>query len=556
MTNKAISQQFSLLADLLEIIGENPFKIKSYTNAAVTIKYWPAALFDLTDEHLYRIPGVGQAIGEKVRELQQKGSIAALEHATSSIPSGVREMMKVHGISAKKIGVIWRALGTETIEDLEQAAQENRIAPIKGFGEKTQNAILEALAFYKDHLGYSLWANAEILANELVNNLKIAFPSSKFEFAGAFRRQEDILSSIDFVADAPENLVQEWLMERGFIGQGGLENNQNSYARENWPTLNITFSSESLFYYHQFLATGTPEFLAAFPETDPDSYHSLKEEELFAKAGMAFIPAPLRMTPDWIPHALNNDLPPLINITDIKGIIHSHSDYSDGGATLSEMATAARDKGFEYLVISDHSQAAQYARGLYPDKIVRQHGEIESLNAKLAPFKIFKSIEADILGDGKLDYNANVLSSFDLVIASVHSTLKMTEDKAISRLLKAIENPFTAILGHLTGRLLLRRAGYPVNHKKIIDACAANKVVIEINANPRRLDMDWKWIPYAMDSGVMLSINPDAHSVAGMNDIAYGVRAAQKGGLIARHNLSSLSLTDFEDYLKEYHKKR
>jgi DNA polymerase (family 10) len=220
------------------------------------------------------------------------------------------------------------------------------------------------------------------------------------------------------------------------------------------------------------------------------------------------------------------------------------------------MATAAKEKGLQYLVISDHSKSAFYANGLYEERVFAQHGEVEALNAQLAPFRIFKSIESDILNDGSLDYSEEVLQSFDLVIASVHSNLKMSEEKAMARLLRAIESPYTNILGHMTGRLLLSRNGYPVDHKKIIEACAANEVVIELNAHPRRLDMDWRWIDYALEKNVLISINPDAHSVAGFNDTKYGVLAAQKAGLTKKQNLSSFSLEAFEKFLVAQHGKR
>jgi DNA polymerase (family 10) len=246
----------------------------------------------------------------------------------------------------------------------------------------------------------------------------------------------------------------------------------------------------------------------------------------------------------------------VIQPNEIKGIIHSHSTWSDGSNTIEDMAKAAQGKGFEYLVISDHSQSAYYANGLSPERIAAQHREVDALNEKLAPFKIFKSIEADILSDGSLDYNDTILRTFDLVIASVHSNLKMTQEKAMDRLLNAIRNPYTTILGHPTGRLLLSREGYPIDHKAIIDACAEHKVVVEINAHPRRLDIDWKWIEYAMEKGVLLSIDPDAHTINGYHDVYYGVLAAQKGGLTAAHNLSSHSLTAFEAFLAQYNKKR
>ena len=247
--------------------------------------------------------------------------------------------------------------------------------------------------------------------------------------------------------------------------------------------------------------------------------------------------------------AKKNTLPKLIQPEDIRSIIHSHSNWSDGANTIEEMANECIKRGLEYLVISDHSQTAFYANGLKEERISEQHRYVDELNAKLNPFKIFKSVESDILNDGSLDYPVSVLKTFDLVIASVHSNLKMTEEKAMTRLLKAIENPYITILGHMTGRLLLSRNGYPVDHKKIIEACAANNVVIEINAHPRRLDMDWKWIDYAIEKGVLLSLDPDAHALDGFDDVKYGVLAAQKGGMTKENNLSSFGLKEFEDWL-------
>jgi len=257
----------------------------------------------------------------------------------------------------------------------------------------------------------------------------------------------------------------------------------------------------------------------------------------------------LRESSSIIDKAKKNALPELEKPGDIKGIIHSHSNWSDGAYKLEEMADECIKRGLEYLVISDHSKSAFYANGLSEERIGEQQKQIAELNSKLKPFKIFKSIECDILNDGSLDYSNNVLTSFDLVIASIHSNLKMPEDKAMLRLIKAIENPYTIILGHMTGRLLLSRNGYPINHQTIIDACAANHVVIELNAHPRRLDIDWKWIDYALEKEVLISIDPDAHSLEGFDDVKYGAMAAQKGGLTKENNLSSFSLKEFEGWL-------
>jgi DNA polymerase (family 10) len=254
--------------------------------------------------------------------------------------------------------------------------------------------------------------------------------------------------------------------------------------------------------------------------------------------------------------AATHSLPNVIEVKDIRGIIHTHSDWSDGGDTIQAMAEGAIARGLEYLVISDHSQSAFYAKGLYPDRIKAQHKLIDELNEKYKPFKIFKSIESDILNDGSLDYPDNVLATFDLVITSVHANLKMNQEKAMSRLLKAISNPYTTILGHMTGRLLLSRNGYPVDHLQIIEACAEHNVVIELNAHSRRLDMDWRNIPDAIDKGVLISIDPDAHAVDAFSDIKYGVLVAQKGGLTATQNLSSFTLDQFESFLETQKSKR
>ena len=274
-----------------------------------------------------------------------------------------------------------------------------------------------------------------------------------------------------------------------------------------------------------------------------------EEENVFEKANLPFIAPELREQ-DWgFELAKNNQLPALIELEDIKGVVHNHSTYSDGINSLQEMAEATRDAGYEYLVMSDHSKAAFYANGLKEDRLYQQWAEIDALNTQMAPFKIFKSIESDILNDGSLDYPEAILKQFDLIIASVHTNLRMDEEKATQRIITAVENPYTTILGHPTGRLLLSRKGYPIDHKKVIDACAANGVSIELNANPYRLDIDWTWIPYAREKGVLISINPDAHNVQGIHDIKYGVFAARKGGLTKEGCLNAKGLAEFSTFL-------
>ena len=299
----------------------------------------------------------------------------------------------------------------------------------------------------------------------------------------------------------------------------------------------------------------TPEPILRHIRFDPEMPY-LSERDIFKAAGVPYIIPEMREPELSFEYICSVKEEEIVTEKDIRGVIHAHSNYSDGARSIREMALAAIERGYEYLLLSDHSRSAFYANGLSPERIRQQHEEIDRLNEELAPFVIFKGIESDILYDGSLDYPDEILASFDLVIASVHSQLNMKEEKATERLLAAIRNPYTDILGHMTGRLLLRREGYPADHKAIIGACAEEDTVIEINANPHRLDMDWRYLPLAVEKGVMLSINPDAHSNHGIDDIRYGVFAARKGGLPARMNLSSLPLAEFRNWLGKRRKRR
>ncbi|MBA3972450.1 MAG: DNA polymerase/3'-5' exonuclease PolX, partial [Bacteroidetes bacterium] len=301
------------------------------------------------------------------------------------------------------------------------------------------------------------------------------------------------------------------------------------------------------FYLRLFETTASVDHLMQLSiKPIPANYHS--EEEIFASIKMQYIQPELREGRTEVSLAQGNKIPELIEMKDLRGILHNHSTYSDGMNTLADMAIYCKELGYEYLGICDHSQSAFYAEGLKPDRVLAQHAEIEELNKKLFPFKIFKGIESDILNDGSLDYSEDILKTFDFIVASVHSNLKMNEEKATTRLIKAIENPYTTILGHPTGRLLLSRAGYPIDHKKVIDACAANGVIIELNAHPYRLDIDWRWIPYCLEKGVKISINPDAHEKSGYHDMYYGTCVARKGMLTKDMCFNSLSLNELERF--------
>jgi len=553
VSNETIAEYFSLLAKLMDIHGENSFKSKSYANAAFKIDRSPEPLANLDTTAMAAISGIGVNTAAKIKEILTKGSLSALDGLIEKTPEGILEMMNIKGIGTKKINTIWKEMDIETLGELLYACNENRLTNYKGFGAKTQQNIKEAIEYFMVQSGRFLYQQALEWLPDLQKRMKELWSENTVLLTGEMRRHSDTVGSIDFLIEAPLEDIKTAMESAGF--ESPISQNENSvrYKPVNAPLLQLfPFSKQTK--GSQWLTTTADEpFLEYMTEKigkPVTTTHFAEETDLFDAANLPFIAPEHRHTAAVYPiYYEQNRKKSWIQQADIRGIIHSHSTWSDGGESLEKMAKAAQDKGMEYLVISDHSKAAFYASGLSEESIIKQHKEIDMLNEKLAPFHIFKSIECDILNDGSLDYNDEVLSSFDLVIASVHSNLKMTEEKAMQRLLTAIENPYTLILGHMTGRLLLSRKGYPVDHKKIIDACAANLVVIELNAHPRRLDLDAHWIPYAIEKGVLISINPDAHSIEGFDDIKYGVIAAQKALLPASQNLSSFSLNEFNDWL-------
>lgn len=571
MTNKEIAAKFKLLAQLMELHGESSFKIRIYQNAVRTIEKFSSEFQTMSAEEMMEIPGIGSAVGNKTRELLETGHINVLDQWIQKTPPGIVEMIQIKGLGPKKISVIWHELGVENLGELLYACEENRLMLLKGFGQKTQDNIKASILFFQDQAGQFLYAQVEKLAldldktfNEWQQGDNAIF---KIKMVGQIPRQLPVIDKLQWVTTASLDQTKILLQTSRFQklypdatctavdGPGVnavLKTATLHCTSEKLPDLFIDYQvAAELFDKHVFLKNGSEAFTTDFASQfgtllNGDDW---AESAVFEKAGTGHIPVYRREDPAIIDKAKAGVLPADITLSDIKGIIHCHSRYSDGGQTLAEMAIAARKKGFEYLMISDHSKSAGYAGGLQPERIVAQHAEIDELNISLAPFKIFKSIESDILRHGELDYTQEVLSSFDLVIASVHSVLKMEESDATSRLIKAIENKYTHILGHMTGRLLLSRAGYPLNMEKILDACRASQVVIELNANPRRLDIDWTYIQRALDKGILISIDPDAHSITGLDDIRYGVLVAQKAGLTASQNLSSFSLSEMQAYI-------
>lgn len=544
----------------MEIHGENSFKSKTYSIAAFNIEKLPLQLSETPHEKIFAIKGIGDSIGKKVLEMIDTGEMKTLSEYLEKTPVGVVEMLNIKGIGPKKINTIWKELEVESIGELLYACNENRLLLYKGFGEKTQDNIRESIEFYLQNQGTYLYAQIESYAYSMQDKLSAYFAKNKFTLTGSFRRQMETLDALEWCTTASSHDLKKFFLD---IGAEAIEENAEFIlfkAKENLK-LKFYLPHDSSFCKKLFQTSCSEDFLLGWEKQYPLSTEASSEEEIFKAAGLPFIIPALRENDSILVKARENKLKNGIQASDIRAIIHSHSNWSDGLNTIEEMATDLVAKGYEYLVITDHSKSAFYANGLTPERIREQHRYVDELNGKLKPpegsgqaFKIFKSIECDILNDGSLDYSNDILATFDLVITSIHSNIKMNEEKAMMRLLNAIKNPYTTILGHMTGRLLLSRNGYPVDHKKIIDACAENHVVIELNAHPRRLDIDWRWIDYALEKNVLISVDPDAHSIKAFNDIKYGVLAAQKGGLGKEQNLSSFSLKQFEEYLEKIRK--
>ena len=552
MENKTIARTLRLLSQLMELHEVNPFKIKSIANAYFKVDKLPFSLKDKPLDEIDKIDVIGKSLAGKIIELLQTGELKELNDIIGETPEGVVEMLGIKGIGPKKILIIWRTLGIESIGELYYACNENRLIEAKGFGLKTQEEIKNAIEFKLAANGRFLYAQVEGFANTIYAQIsewliKVDNHSS-LGFAGQFRRACEIIDELEFVIGAEQ--VEEVQTSLETFEPLSLILGEDCFitTTEAGLRIKVFVVDKSDFYSEWFKLTGNTEHVEQVLKLAGDGPFK-SEEAIYSQAGLAFIEPELREGLDEIALAKENNLPKLITDEDLKGSLHNHSTWSDGVHTLEQMAVYCKDTlNLQYLGICDHSKTAVYAKGLNEQRVFAQHLEIDELNKKLSPFKIFKGIESDILSDGSLDYSDDVLKTFDFVVASVHSNLRMDETKATARLLKAIENPYTTILGHPTGRLLLSRAGYPIDYKKIIDACAANKVVIEINANPLRLDLDWRWHRYALEKGVLLSVNPDAHRTEGFHDMRYGILVARKGGLSADKCLNAFSLEEITEY--------
>ncbi len=557
MEKGEIVEKLVALSQLLEIRGDNPFKIRAYRNSAEIIGAFPGKIEEFIElAKKNSIKGIGAQLTELIEQLSKNLNISLFEELSAEVPETLLEILNLPGVGVKKVKQLYQELEIKNIEQLEKACQENKLIALKGFSEKTQSQILVGIGKYQSYSKQLIYPKAFELAKKLKE--LIILECSKIEICSEIRRALPTISEISLIVLAENQLqLEKILQQASFLREVKSINNLIQGKFEKGFPFFIHCVSKENFAWTMFSTTGSEEHVnKVVARGTKKDFNS--EEELYRHSRLCFIPPETRENKGEIEEAAelfkNNLQFNLIDTDNIKGIIHAHSNYSDGKDSLEELASFVKEMGFQYLVISDHSRSAIYAGGLGVEKIKAQHAEIDFLNEKLKPFKIFKGIESDILADGSLDYPDDVLEVFDFVIASVHTRFSQSKEEMTARIIKALENPYTTLLAHPTGRLLLEREAYEVDLEKIIESAIKNNVIIEINSNPKRLDLDWSYLNLAKKQGLKFAISPDAHSKNGVLNIHYGLLMAKKGRLGKKDFINCLEISDFENYLKNVRK--
>lgn len=588
MDKAAVARIFDEIAVFLELRGENPFKTRAYANAARTIDGLERDLKELVETgDIERVPGLGKALVEKVTTLVRTGRLKFYDDLKASIPPGLIEMLEVPGLGPKKIKAIYEKLDINTLPELVKACEDGRVAELAGFGAKTQAKIIDGIRNREAYSRRHLWWEARRVADPILEGLHALPEVVRAEHAGSLRRGLETVGDLDFIvgSHAP-GPVMEWFTAMAEIQEVTAKGETKSSVRlvgGLQADLRVVPPQQFAFALHHFTGSKDHNVLmrqralargyslsewGVVPRTDAESgggevepkktvgrVSSVEvetEEELFRFLGLNFIPPELREGIDEIQRAEKEPLPRLLEPGDLRGVFHNHTTASDGHNTLSEMATAAVNLGWEYLGIADHSKSSIQANGLDEGRLEKQVEEIRLFNESgKCPLHVFAGVECDILPDGRLDLDEDTLRKLDYVVVSVHSAFAQSEEAMTKRIIRAIEHPYVTMLGHVTGRLLLVREGYKVNHGKIIDAAIANGVIVEINAHPRRLDMDWRFWQRASERGLLTSINPDAHTCDGLGCFHAGVMNARKGWLGREHVLNTRSLVQVREYLSQ-----
>jgi DNA polymerase (family 10) len=565
MDSRSAAHVLSQIGALLEVKGDQKFKARAYAGAA-------RALIALdTDDlgpllrsgELAEIPGIGPATLSVVRELVETGESSYLDELREGIPEGLLELLRVPGLGAAKVQLIHATLGVESLEDLERVAQNGQLASLPRFGKKTAEKILKGIEILRRDAHLKRFPAAAVEAHLLLGNIVKHPDITHADVAGAIRRHNELVAGIEIVAECSADPAK---VAASFARSPGV---RESTTREDPGSVHVRFVDGTHLDMHcvekadypvaLWRATGSAahveeltvlarkkgfEIAGNSLRKGAERVDLADEEGLFAALDLEGIPPEMREGMGEIEAAARRELPNLVTFDDIRGVLHCHSDYSDGAATIEAMALAAKERGWDYIGISDHSESAFYAGGLKRDRLLLQQEEIDELNARMGDFRILKGIEADILADGRLDYDAQILDGFDYVIGSIHSRFSMDGEAMTKRVLAAMDDPHLTILAHPTGRLLLTREPYPINIQAVLEKAAHVGVAVELNADPHRLDLDWRYCRQAKELGVTIEIGPDAHSTAALDNVHFGIGMARKAWLEAGEILNTRGADD------------
>ena len=564
-----------LIGTMLEIKGENPFKVRAYFSGSRTLQTLEEDLGTVIEEgRLGNIPGIGKALTEKIETLFTTGELEFLDKLKASVPDGLLELLEVPGLGGKKINALHKKLGIDSIESLTQACNDGRVAELKGFGTKTQDKILSGIENREAYAARHLWWDARRVADRILPGLQGLPEVDRVEAAGSLRRGMETVGDLDFlVASSKPEPIMEWFTQmEGIVEVTAHGDTKSSVRFEGGMQADLRVVPSEQFYFALHHFTGSKDHNVRMrqkalsmglslsewglrPEEEKDSSRSKgtveahSEEDIFKTLGLAYIPPSLREGMGEVEAAEKNELPELLELEDLRGCFHNHTTASDGRNTLEEIAAEADKRGWQYLGVADHSKSSFQANGLDEARLEKQVEAIRALNESGSFFsRIFAGSEVDILSGGKLDFADSVLETLDYVVASVHNGLTQDEETMTSRIIKALEHPNVTMLGHVSGRLLLKREASKMNIQKIIDAAIANHKIIELNSNPMRLDMDWRHWKKAAEKGLICSINPDAHALPHYDFQLTGVNIARKGWLTREHVFNTRSLQEVKEY--------
>lgn len=575
MDKKRVSEILEEMGTILELQGANPFRTRAFHNGAIIVAGISEDLKQLiSEERLTEIDGIGKGLAGIIKELVETGSSDEYQELRQSLPPGLLDIVKIPGLGPKRVRILYERLGIESVPDLKAAAEQHRLSEIDGFGEKTEANILKGIERLSKSSDKHYIHKALRAAEDIAGMLRKRSDVGRCEIAGSLRRKKEVIGDIDIVvsaANADRPAIMSAFVAKGerIIGQGDTK---SSIVLVGGINCDLRIVEESEFPYALNYFTGSKEHNVEMRSLARKQGWSLNEygfsqieengksvkqpvcrneEELYSFLGLKYVPPELRENMGEFDAARSGTMPQLIELKDLQGTFHCHTTYSDGSNTLEEMNRAAAKLGWKYWGVSDHSRVAVYAGGMTLQKAKTQLREIDRLNAASSDMRIFKGVECDILADGSLDFPDKVLAAYEFVVASIHSKFNMTETEGTKRLVKAIKNKHVTMIGHPTGRLLLSRDGYPVNMSEVIQAAADYGKVLEINAHPYRLDLDWRLVRAAREKDVILAINPDAHNADGLNDVQYGVGLARKGWLEKKHVLNAWSIQKVDAFFRK-----